>query len=144
MGARIETYNDKYLQSGATSELFTDFITSFLPHPKTGRITMRKDIDSVKQALRNLLLTDKYERRKNPEFGCNIRHFLFERFGPNTENEIKSLIKNTVEIYEKRVNIIDVSVQADEDRNRLDIRILFSVLNSENTESLDLTLYRVR
>jgi phage baseplate assembly protein W len=144
MGARIETYNDKYLQSGATTELFTDFITSFLPHPKTGRITMRKDIDSVKQALRNLILTDKYERRKNPEFGCNIRHYLFENFGRNTEIEIKNTIENTIENFEPRVRVLDVIVNAIEDKNRLDIRIEFSVLNSDDPQALDLTLYRVR
>lgn len=144
MGARIQSTTDKYRQSGGASEMYSDFLHTFIPHPNTGQITRKTNVDSVKMSLRNLLFTNKYERRKNPEFGTNLRRFLFEPFGINTEREIKTEIEYAVDRFEPRVRIEDVFVNSDEDANAIAIRIIFIVIESEAKQQLDLTFYRVR
>jgi len=144
MGARIAKENEQYLKTGSKSNLYSDFDYTFIPHPNTGQITRRVNVDSVKMALRNLLLTNKYERLRNPSFGGNIRRWLFEPFNQNTQYEIKEEIKSMILNYEPRVRILDITVTDDVDSNAVNIRITFNVLTSQNQEDLELALYRVR
>ena len=96
-------------------------------------------------ALRNLILTNKYERLRNPDFGGNLRRYLFEPFDDDRiPAEIKQAIEELVELYEPRVRLLDVDVQSNEDLNAMNVRIQFSIITSQTDESLDITLYRVR
>ena len=144
MGARKATKYEEYQQSGAGTEVFSDFDNMFLPHPYTGQITRRTNVDSVKMALRNLILTNKYERLRNPDFGGNIRNYLFENINTSTAIDIENHIKYLIRNYEKRVNLIRVKVTPDEENNSIDINIIFATNLSQENQEIDLTLYRVR
>lgn len=144
MSARKATKYEEYQQAGSPENIFSDFDTAFLPHPYTKQITRRKGVDSVKMALRNLILTNKYERLRNPELGGSIRDFLFEQFSPSIIPDIKEKIEILVEKYEPRVDLIDVRISPDEENNAINIRIIFSTYLSEENEEVELTLYRVR
>ena len=137
--------NDEYRQSGASTDLFSDFLTSFLPHPSTGQITKRKNEDSVKMAIRNLVLTKKYERIHNPRYGSNVNHWLFENLNEKEAREIKNEIKFTIETFEPRVELHDVIVDINEDQNAVAVKVIFSVFNTSQTrDELNLTIGRVR
>lgn len=144
MSARRATKFDEFKQGGAESDIYSDFDSAFLPHPFSGQIARRTDVDSVKMALRNLILTNKYERLRNPEFGGNIRRYLFETFtettGPEIEEEIRSLIRN----YEPRVQIVELIVTPLEDQNAMSVRLVFKTNMIQDNQNLDITLYRVR
>lgn len=144
MSARKALKYEEFQQTGTNTDVFSDFDGSFLPHPFTGQITRRKNVESVKMALRNLILTNKYERLRNPEFGSNIRRYLFENFTPGTEREIQEHIKYLVENYEPRVRLLDVKVTTDNDNGVLSIRILFATILTQENQEIELTLYRVR
>lgn len=144
MSARKATKYEEFQQTADNTDVYSDFDSTFLPHPFTGQITRRKNVDSVKMALRNLILTNKYERLRNPEFGSNIRRYLFENFSPNTSGEIREHIKFLVENYEPRIRLIDVLVANDEDNNAFNIRISFAINLTQENQEVELTLYRVR
>jgi len=144
MSARKATKYEEFQQTGTNTDVYSDFDGVFLPHPFTGQITRRKNVDSVKMAIRNLVLTNKYERLRNPEFGSNIRRYLFENFSPNTSDEIEEHIQFLVDNYEPRVRLIDVNVTNDEENNALNIRILFAINLTQENQEVELTLYRVR
>ena len=57
-----------------------DFDLSFRRHPSTGKLLMKKDDEAVKQSLKNLVLTNRYERPFRPEFGGDVRKRLFDNF----------------------------------------------------------------
>lgn len=144
MSARKATKYDEFKQVGTTSEVYSDFDSSFLPHPFTGQIARRTNVESIKMSLRNLILTNKYERLRNPEFGGNIRRYLFETFVPTTGPEIEEEIKAMVRNYEPRASLIDVKATPDEDNNAINIKITFRANMTETPQEVDLTLYRVR
>jgi phage baseplate assembly protein W len=135
---------ERYQKTGSESELYSDFLQSFLPHPNTGSITRKVNVDSVKMAIRNLLLTNKYERLRNPKYGANITRNLFENFSPSVVRRIKEDIESAVETFEPRVRVIDTKVTASEDENRLFVQIIFAVATVQEPQSVDITLYRVR
>ena len=47
-------------------KLYSDFSLDFLAHPITKKIRILKDNDAISQALKILILTDKYERLFQP------------------------------------------------------------------------------
>jgi phage baseplate assembly protein W len=134
----------KYQQTGGTSEIYSDFTQSFFPHPTTGNISRKVNVDSVKMGLRNLILTNKYERLKNPSFGTNIRRHLFELFTETTASDLENDIRDAIENYEPRVRIIELNVIPNEDQNQMTVNLLFSVITNQEPQNLELTLFRVR
>lgn len=149
MSVRLESENQKYKQNEKQGEYYSDFLHTFIPHPNTGQISRKVNVDSVTLALRNLLMTNKYERLRNPEFGSNIRRYLFEHFTATNAKEIEERIRETVITFEPRVKILDeeddgVVVVMDEENNRIDITIKFAILHTNKVNVLDLTFYRVR
>ena len=123
---------------------FQDFNTSLAVHPVNGDLSLKQDFDAVKQSIKNLVLTDKLERPMQPNIGCDIRRSLFENFSPQTVMMAKQQITEAIEQFEPRANLINVTASPDEDNNLLNIGIIFSLINSEREEILNLVLERVR
>ena len=145
MGVKTARSNEEYKISAKNRDLFSDFNHSFLPHPNTGQISRKTNVASVKMALRNLLLTNKYERLRDPEFGGNIRRWLFENLEPvNVTREIKRHIEEMIRNNEPRVRVIEITVTANEERAEINVNIEFAVTTAETNQNLDITLYRVR
>jgi phage baseplate assembly protein W len=124
-----------------------DFDLSFRAHPSTGKLLVKKDDDAVKQGLKNLLLTNRYERPFRPEYGGDVRKRLFDNFdtvfASDYENQIKTAIKN----YEPRAVIDDydsVVVKEDIDGNQLSITVKFRNAVTLSDVSIDINLNKVR
>lgn len=144
MGVKTATKNDEYRQSARNRDIYSDFNHTFLPHPNTKQISRKVNVDAVKLAVRNLVLTNKYERLRNPEFGGNITHYLFEELNKDTAREIENDIKWLIDTYEPRAKVIDVVSYLPDDGNYIDLTITFNVITSKEVEDLNITLYRVR
>lgn len=123
---------------------YSDFYTNFNVHPQNKRLAKYTNEESVKRSIRNLILTDKYDRLFQPEIGCRIRNLLFENMSDIVVQEIKATIHETVETYEPRARIIDILVQTNEARQSYDIYIYFEIINNVEPVTLNITLYRAR
>jgi len=123
---------------------FQDFNTSLAVHPIRKDLSLKADVDAVKQSIKSLILTDKMERPFQPTIGCDIRKSLFENFTPQTIMVAKQRIGETIEQYEPRCNIIDIKASPSPDNNSLEISLVFSVINTDEAEELSLVLERVR
>ncbi len=126
------------------TKLFTDFDLSFTPNPGSGDIFTKRDVSSIKQSLRNLILTNHYERPFHPEIGCQVKALLFELFHPATKAAIEKAITDTIENFEPRVSLISVQVTDKSDLNAVDIRLEYSILNTQKIETLQMSLVRTR
>jgi phage baseplate assembly protein W len=123
---------------------YSDFYTNFNVHPQNKRLAKYTNEESVKRSIRNLILTEKYDRLFQPEVGTRIGGLLFENMSDTTTDEIKKTIDETIQAYEPRARVLDIIVQANEPRNSYDVYIYFEVINSADPITLNLTLYRVR
>jgi phage baseplate assembly protein W len=137
--------NEEYKQNSQITTVYSDFNHFFKANPFTGDIGRKINVESVKQSIRNIVLTNKYERLRNPDFGSNLRRFLFENYNEyRTGEEIGREIVRTIERYEPRAEVINVNVTNDEDRNSIDVQIKYSIRMVDSEETLNLKLYRVR
>lgn len=126
------------------NKFFSDFNMSFATHDTTKDLSVLTNENSVKQAIKNLILTDVYERPFQPGIGCNIRNVLFELFSPQTSDRAKTYIRETIEQYEPRASIKDISVSPNVDRNSLAATIKFSIINTVEIQNLTVLVDRIR
>ena len=101
------------------------------------------DIAAVKRSIRNLVLTNHYEKPFHPEIGSGVRDMLFEPMSTLTAHVLTKKIEDVIENFEPRAKIIGVSAKPNLDRNEYQVTINFFVLNAP-TELVDLTLFLER
>lgn len=124
--------------------IYSDFFSNMNLTPVRNDLAIYENEDSVKRALKNLILTDKGERFFNPIFGCDVRRLLFENLSEVTDQVMKDLIKTAVSNFEPRAEIIDVVVSSNPDNNSVYVSIVFSVINKSEPITLELILNRIR
>jgi phage baseplate assembly protein W len=128
----------------ATTTYYSDIPTNFDVHPVKEDLVLVTNESAVKRSIRNLLLTDPYERFFNPLLGSGIRQTLFENVSKDTEFFLKEKITETIVNYEPRADLISVGVKALPDENAYSASIIFAISNSTQPVTLDLVLRRVR
>ena len=125
-------------------EIFSDLDMSFTAHPITGFLSRKTNRLAVRQSVKNLILTEQYERPYKPLLGCGIRNYLFEPFTPITRKLMEDSIRETLNNYEPRANIIAVQVEEYEETHTLTVSIAFMIQNDPEPVVLDVILERVR
>jgi phage baseplate assembly protein W len=88
--------------------------------------------DQVKSNLVNLLLTDIGERVMNPNFGSNLKRFLFENISDINSENIKNAVLESITYYVPEITIISIVLTPNADYNLIDLTIKYS-LNISNT-----------
>lgn len=127
-----------------STSTYSDFNNSFTQNPITndlGRITNQ---NAIRQSLINLINTDKYERLLNPLIGSNIRRALFEPANGRTTVILQSAIKETIDNFEPRVNLLDVICAPFPDQNGYQVNIKYSITMSSAIQNLSFPLVRAR
>ena len=127
-----------------TPVVYSDFFTDFSRSSSTGQLNKKTNENAVKQSIRNLLLTDFYERPFHPEIGSNLRGLLFENITPGVIPRAKKAIEEVFDLYEPRAALIRADITPWPDRHAIYVTIYFRIINSEGTESLDVILERTR
>ena len=124
--------------------VFKDIPLSFTAHPITGNVKALTNRNAVKQSVKNIVLTNFYERPYAPSLGGDILSQLFENMDPITEYNITKNIRQALDNYEPRAIVDDIVTQAVEDANALRVTIRFRVDNDVEPISVDVLLDRVR
>lgn len=130
--------------SSAKKVIYSDMFNDFVINPVTGDLAKKTNEDAVKQSIRNLILTGRGERPFQPDVGSDIYQMLFENITPDTLNLLETMISETIENFEPRCELVEVSVTSLVDSNDLNARIVFSLINSNNEIELITPLTRAR
>ena len=122
---------------------YTDLDLFFAKKATSKDISKVTDIQAVKRSIRNLVLTNHYEKPFHPEIGSGVRGILFEPMTPLTAHILTRKIEDVIENFEPRARLISVRAQPNLDRNEYECTIEFFVVNAP-TELVDLTLFLER
>ena len=129
----------------ATQLSYKDINITFKKHPVTDDLVVSKDASAIKQAIVNLLLTNKGERLMNPTYGSDIRSYLFEPMDYGTANQIKNNIRDTIETFEPRIRVLQISATPNFDDNGFDITMTYNVIGTDTPPvTVDFFLSRTR
>ena len=127
--------------------IYKDLSLFFTPNPVSGDVTMVTDVQDIKRSVRNLVMTNRFEKPFHPEIASHVRDLLFERFTPITFNLLRNRIETVLANYEPRVSVTDVEIDDTGeaiDGNELNVRIFFTLKNDPQIQSVDILLERVR
>lgn len=114
---------------------YSDIGMEWVPHPLTGNINPKNNIESIRQSVKNLFLLEPYDIPFIPHTFTNLRYYLFENINNITSANLTKRIEWTLSTYEKRIKLMDVKVVpfASEDGIEVTITYLIKSLNIVDT-----------
>lgn len=140
----MSTRADKLTASAKKDLFYSDFLVNLDKHPLNGSLARVTNENSVKQSIKNLILTDVYERPYQPQLGSKLYSLLFEPMDDITVPLLQRTIEDTIRLYEPRAILRYVRVTPVESRNEYTINIVFSLVNTTGDIQLDLIIKRIR
>lgn len=123
---------------------YSDLDLNFIIHPVKKDINVYTDEMAVINALKNLILTNHYERPFQPDLGSNVRKLLFENLDIITAGALEKEISQTITNFEPRVQILDISVAPNNEENSYGVTITFDVINRTEPITISFLLERIR
>ena len=94
--------------------------------------------DAIKNNLINYLLTNPGERPDNPEFGGGLRKFVFSQIQQNNLQYLKEDVQNKISNNFPNVNILELNVLSQEDKNNITVQIIYNIPNTNINDQLEL------
>jgi phage baseplate assembly protein W len=123
---------------------YSDLDLNFTIHPVKKDINRHVGEMAVINSIKNLVLTNHYERPFQPDIGSNIRRLLFENMDTITASSIENEIQQTVTNYEPRARVSRINAIADFDKNGFKVEMEFFVLNRTDPIVINFFLERIR
>jgi phage baseplate assembly protein W len=123
---------------------FRDLDLNFQIHPIRKDINIHKNEFAIINSIKNLVLTNHYEKPFQPEIGSNIRRLLFENVDSFMAAQIQREIEETINNFEPRAQVSRVTAVASPDENRYNIELEFFVINNANPITINFFLERIR
>ena len=123
---------------------YKDVSLTFARNGVTSDVVAVTDAAAVKRSLKLLLMSRTGETPFFPEFGSRIYRVLFEPIDPITTRLLQNEIQSTIDAYEPRVNIRQLTVTPSSDEQGYDVDCLFNIVNQVTPVTLTLYLSRLR
>tara|TARA_Y100000310_G_C20555612_1_gene750346 strand:+ start:627 stop:1007 length:381 start_codon:yes stop_codon:yes gene_type:complete len=123
---------------------YTDFDLNMTRHPLTGDVAPVDDVTAIKRSVKHIVLTNFGERPFKPNFGSNIRAQLFEQATPFAALSLRNSIKFALKKYEPRIDIIEITVVDNHERNGYDVSLNFLIRHIHTDVRLSIKLTRAR
>jgi len=123
---------------------YRDLDLNFAIHPIRKDINTHKAEFAVINSVKNLILTNHYEKPFQPEIGSNIRKLLFENIDSIIAAQIERAVVETIVNFEPRVSVSTITASPDPDNNRYKLNLEFFVINNTNPITINFFLERIR
>ena len=128
----------------ARNKEHVDIDLNFTPKATSGDIFKKTQLSAVKQSIKNLLMTNRLEKPFVANFGANITGMLFELADGESDYFLKKDIISSIQIFEPRVQVLNLDVKVDPDYNRLGVKLEFKIRNTNEVAEFSTTLRRLR
>ena len=125
-------------------KVYSDLDLTFNRLPGTNDVAMRYDDQAVIASVRNLLLTNFYERPFQPNLGSNVDKLLFEPVNDLTSNILATEIRNVINNYEPRVSINMLEITSNPNQASFSVYMRFYIGNNTTPTAVNLILQRSR
>ena len=113
-------------------------------HPIRKDLNVLKDDNAIKNAIRNLLVTNANERPFQPFLGANLRGLLFEPADALTKIALRENILEVIKNHEPRVEVLDIDIKDLADQNAYRILVKMRIKEFDNNDTVEIVLRRLR
>jgi phage baseplate assembly protein W len=127
---------------------YSDLDLDFIAHPTTGDVVKKTGVDAIKRSVRNLILTNFYDRPFRSYIGSNAQKILFDNINIFTATFLRDAIEEVITKFEPRVKLPEdssaIEVSVDSDNNGYNVRLTFIIVNRGEPATIQLFLERLR
>ena len=116
------------------SKGFKDLSASFQSSPLSNDLIALKNESAIARSVRNLVLTIQGERPFQPTLGSGVNRLLFDNMDKLTASAIRSELRTTIENYEPRVEINEILVEPDFERNAFHVTLQYFIIGMDVPE----------
>jgi len=95
--------------------------------------------DAIKYNLLNYFLTNKTERYLNPNFGGNLRAFIFQQITNGNTEGLKSDIQSQLKTYFPNVNVDSLNIDFITDENQISVALTYNIINTGISDNINIT-----
>lgn len=113
-------------------------------HPIRKDLNVLKDDNAIKNAIKNLLVTNANERPFQPFLGANLRGLLFEPADALTKIALRENILEVIKNHEPRVEVQDIDIKDLADQNAYRILVKMRIKEFDNNDTVEIVLRRLR
>ena len=96
--------------------------------------------EQTKSNLVNLLLTSTGERIMNPNFGTELRRFLFEGINEDNIGLLKTSLLDSISIYIPGITVTSIDVASNPDYNLIDLSVNYLLDISQTPDEVTIQL----
>ena len=101
---------------------------TFQSNPLNRDLIGLKNETAIARSVKNLVLTSQGEKFFDSSFGTKVSKLLFENIDDMTASIIKDEISFTLNTYEPRIEVTDLSVKPNYDENEFAVTIQYKII----------------
>ena len=109
-----------------------------------GDIYKKENAAAVKQAIKNLLLTNFSEKPFQPKFGGNLNSLLFALNTDIDDDELREQIISSIDIFEPRAKVLNIESNLKDDSHEIKVTVTFQVISTSETLTTEVNITRLR
>jgi phage baseplate assembly protein W len=141
---RTTTNTSKSSIISAKKKEYRDLDLSLTLHPTKKDIMPLRDDQAIKNAIKNLIVTNAFERPFKPALGASLGNALFEPPGFFTENTIEDRVRRVIVDHEPRVKVLGVAAAYAETDDSYRVNVKFLIKENDVETNVDIRLRRLR
>ena len=127
----------------ARTRAYSDIDLSFAKKG-SGDVFKKQHAAAVKQAVRNLLLTNYSEKPFMPDFGGDLTSMLFRLSTEIDDDNLEDDIIKAIETYEPRAEVLNINTIISPDSNEVRVTVTFKVISTQEETSVEINITRLR
>jgi phage baseplate assembly protein W len=128
----------------ARKPTYSDLDLDFIAHPTTGDVMKKTGEDAIKRSVRNLILTNFYDRPFRSFIGSNVNKILFDNITVFTQKFLEDAVRDVLNNYEPRISISNIEVEVDNENNGFYVTLTFNIINMLEPLTTIIFLERIR
>lgn len=126
------------------SPIYSDLDLSFQPHPLTGDLVPKQNVDAIRRAVKTLFSLEAFDIPFAPNKQAGLKEMLFEPSSHLTEVAIKTKLEWIFKKLETRANLISMNVNASSDELGYDITVTYNIKSIMQADTFNFYVARVR
>lgn len=95
--------------------------------------------DAIRNNLINFFLTNKGDIYLNPNFGANLRIFIFEQISSNNMDDLKETVQSLISQYFINIKVDNLNILQSPDTNEVTIQLYYTIINTGITDQIQIS-----
>jgi phage baseplate assembly protein W len=95
--------------------------------------------DAIRNNLLNFFLTNKGDIYLNPNFGANLRIFIFEQISSDSMDSLKETVQSLISQYFVNIKVDNLNILQSPDTNEITIQLYYTIINTGITDQIQIS-----